>query len=115
MAEDTIISMLWNIASMFVGMIITFYAARYYYDKAAGDMHKQTKVLLQWNRVLLRQLQNDPGVSVEWDKDGNPVNVVFGAGVLMSSEATIRGKGTVSRGETDLTSEDQSDSSDAEE
>jgi hypothetical protein len=68
----TIISVLISIA---VGALITFLVARWYFDRASGDLEREAGELKDYTVILLNYLDDAGVIEVERDAQGSPVRV----------------------------------------
>jgi hypothetical protein len=68
----TIILVLISIA---VGALITFLIARWYYDRATGDLEREAGELKDYTVMLLNYLDDAGVIEVERDAQGSPVRV----------------------------------------
>ena len=70
----TIILVLISIA---VGALVTFLVARWYYDRASGDLQRESGELKDYTVMLINYLDDAGVVEVERDAQGSPVRVRF--------------------------------------
>jgi len=75
-----------------IGGIITFFVAKYYYQRATKDLKKEAAELRKLNTLILRGMEE--AGQVEWNKDsvGNIVGLVINLKVSPAEHALISEK-----------------------
>ena len=85
---------------LLVGSLVTFLAARMYYEKAGHDLANEAKKLERLNVLMLRGLESSGLAEFSRDDDGSIKGmVVTGSGTAMAAIATMTADATVIRKE----------------
>lgn len=87
-----------TLGAMAVGALITWWAARYYYEKASRDLAAEAKELRRLNVLMLRALESTGATEFSRDDEGNFKGLVHrSSGDLAAGAATMGGAGTVDK------------------
>jgi hypothetical protein len=85
-----------TLSGMAVGALITWWAARYYYEKASRDLAAEAKELKRLNVLMLRALELIGPAEFARDNEGNIKGMVHRAsGNLVADSALISATDTV--------------------
>lgn len=94
------LNLITTIMSVFIGALVTFIAAKFYYVKASQDLTAEAKELKHLNILILRGLEEAGLVKYDRDDNGDIKGfVITGTGKLMAPAVTIKAEATVIRKE----------------
>lgn len=86
-------SLVFTAGSVMVGGLITWWAARFYYEKATADLKAEAERLRSINNLMLLALENSGlPVVVNRDASGSPVSVAANLSATLSGSSTFEGK-----------------------
>lgn len=87
--------------SIFVGAVITWMAAWFYYKKAGDDLKAEAALLRKANMAVVYMLEHpDADIEVRQDGAGNPIGLNVSTAAHFESGATARGVGADARTES---------------
>jgi len=88
--------MIFALVGIVVGGLITWWAARYYYEKASRDLAAEANELKRLNTLILQGLES-AGLGVEYSRDdeGNIRGMVIKASANLQAGATLSAVGAV--------------------
>lgn len=91
---QTVISTLVGIA---VGALITWCAAKYYYEKASRDLAIEAKELKHLNDLMLRAMENAELATFTRDDEGNRKGIRFTGFGNFQGKSTLNTTGSINR------------------
>jgi hypothetical protein len=81
-----------TLLSVFLGGLITWFAAWIYYKKAGDELKKETELLRKGNMAIIYMLEHpDAAVEVRRDDVGNPVGLIVSAGGHAGAKIAAKG------------------------
>ena len=84
-----------TLVAIFIGGLITWVAARFYYKKAGDEFREETVLLKKANMVVAYMLEHpDAKVEVRQDDKGNPIGIIVSATAHAKGKATVKGVGS---------------------
>ncbi len=87
--------MIFALIGIVVGGLTTWWAARYYYEKASRDLAAEANELKRLNTLILRGLESAGLVEYSRDDEGNIRGMVIKAFANLQAGATFSGVGAV--------------------
>ncbi|WP_144063039.1 hypothetical protein [Litchfieldella anticariensis] len=90
--------MLLAIIGLIVGSLVTWCAAKHYYEKASNDLAKEANELKHLNTLMLRGLEESGMAEFSRDDEGNVKGMIIqSSGSLHAGPATVKGVGKVTQ------------------
>jgi hypothetical protein len=87
--------------SILVGALVTFIAARFYYQKASKDLFNEAMELRRLNGLILRAMEEAGLCELNTDEDGNVRGLKISLSGHIQASSSMRVKPSVKRSSVD--------------
>lgn len=90
-----------SLTSIFIGAVVTWLAARYYYKKAGDDLKAEAALLRKANMAVVYMLEHpDADIEVRRDGAGNPIGVIISGTARAKGSVAAHGVGSDARADS---------------